>query len=177
MRTIIWFIYFWVILICYCPFQWYAAYLERKGKIKQKEALVSKCVTAWAWSLLKLAGVRLTVSGKENIPNETCIYVSNHQGNFDIPILLTCLDKPHALLAKKEIRKIPMVRTWMKLFGCIFIDRNNMRNAMTAINEAIEAVKQGKSMIIFPEGTRSKGGEMGQFKGGAFRVCEKSRVQ
>lgn len=175
MRTIIWFIYFALSLILVSPFEWWAFHLKKNGRREEMQRLVFRCVNIWATSLLKLAGVRITVEGKENIPKDgVCVFVSNHQGNFDIPVLLTSLDKPNGIVAKKEIEKLPFVKGWMYLLDCVFIDRENPRKAMSTINEAISLVKSGRSMVIFPEGTRSKGGPVAPFKGGAFRICEKS---
>lgn len=175
MRTIIWFIYFALSLILVSPFEWWAFHLKKNGRREEMQRLVFRCVNIWATSLLKLAGVKITVEGKENIPKDgVCVFVSNHQGNFDIPVLLTSLDKPNGIVAKKEIEKLPFVKGWMYLLNCVFIDRENPRKAMSTINEAISLVKSGRSMVIFPEGTRSKGGPVAPFKGGAFRICEKS---
>lgn len=175
MRTIIWFIYFALSLILVSPFEWWAFHLKKNGRREEMQRLVFRCVNIWATSLLKLAGVKITVEGKENIPKDgVCVFVSNHQGNFDIPVLLTSLDKPNGIVAKKEIEKLPFVKGWMYLLDCVFIDRENPRKAMSTINEAISLVKSGRSMVIFPEGTRSKGGPVAPFKGGAFRICEKS---
>ena len=175
MRTIIWFIYFWIVLILFSPFEMWAFHLKKTSTREKKEAFVFPCVNIWARSLLKLAGVKVNVEGRENIPkDEACVFVANHQGNFDIPIMLTCLDHPNGIVAKKEIDGLPFVKGWMRLLDCVFIDRENPRKAMKTINDAIDLVKGGRSMVIFPEGTRSKGGPVKEFKGGAFRVCEKS---
>lgn len=91
-------------------------------------------------------------------------------------MLLTSLDKPNGFIAKKEAKKIPFVPTWMDYLGCVFIDRENPREAVKALNEAADKIKSGYSIIIFPEGTRSKSDNMGQFKGGAFKIAEKTRV-
>ena len=175
MRTILWFIYFWIVIILLSPLEWWAFHLKKSGDRSKKERFVFPCVMAWAKSLLFFAGVKIEVEGKENIPKEgACVFAANHQGYFDIPVVLTSLDKPNGIVAKKEISKLPFIKGWMKLLDCVFIDRENARSAMKTINEAIEIVKSGRSMVIFPEGTRSKGGPVKDFKGGAFRICEKS---
>ena len=87
--------------------------------------------------------------------------------------MLLYLDRPHALVAKVETDRIPLVRTWMRLLDCVFIDRDNARKSMEAMNKAGELVKSGKSVVVFPEGTRSKGDQMGEFKAGAFRIASK----
>ncbi|MDD3430043.1 MAG: lysophospholipid acyltransferase family protein [Oscillospiraceae bacterium] len=175
-RTIIWFIYFWAYLVGLLP------KLNRALKLQHTDMPAADAIGAvevkkWAASLLKLAGVKVEVTGLENIPTDTpVVFVSNHQGNFDIPIMLACLDKPHSLMAKKETLKIPLIRSWMKVLHCIFVDRGDARQAVASLNEAIANIKAGYSVIIFPEGTRSKGDEMGEFKAGSFRIAAKTGV-
>ncbi|MEG0339827.1 MAG: lysophospholipid acyltransferase family protein [Oscillospiraceae bacterium] len=177
MRTIVWFIYFWIYLICLVPRMIKAQKLKDKGDARYEE-IVNSAVPRWAKRLMRLAGADVTVSGIENIPKDKAvIYVCNHNGYFDIPLLLAYLDKPHALVAKKEIGKLPLIRNWMRLFDCIFIDRENPRQSVAGLNTAAQLVAQGKSVGIFPEGTRAKGREMGEFKGGGFKIASKTKAQ
>lgn len=176
MRTIIWFIYFGCYLIAVLPKLHRVKKLTKAGKIEERDALVTQTVRNWSRRLLKLAGVKVTVQGLEHIPAGAAVFVSNHQGLFDIPTLLCYLDKPHGLIAKKESKKIPVICTWMRYLGCIFLDRENARSAMASLREGTELLKQGYSITIFPEGTRSRGEEMGEFKNGAFKMAEKAKV-
>ncbi|HIT53070.1 MAG TPA: 1-acyl-sn-glycerol-3-phosphate acyltransferase [Candidatus Fimivicinus intestinavium] len=176
MRTIIWFLYFWGYLIAVLPKIHRAKKLTKAGKIAERDALVSQAVQKWSRRLLKLAGVKVVVHGLENIPTGACVFVSNHQGLFDIPTLLGYLDQPHGLIAKKEADKIPMIRTWMRYLGCIFLDRENARSAMESLREGVALLQKGYSITIFPEGTRSRGEAMGEFKNGAFKMAEKAQV-
>lgn len=131
----------------------------------------------WARFLLAAAGIRVTVQGIENIPaKETVLFVSNHQGNFDIPVLFSCLNRPIGFLAKVELAKIPVIRSWMPKLGCVFIDRANLRQSVKAVQNCVEVLKGGQSMVIFPEGTRSRGPQMGEFKKGSLRLVEKVNV-
>ena len=126
----------------------------------------------WMSTLMRIAGCTVTVNGLENIPKDRAVvFTPNHQSDYDIPITLVHLDRPHALVAKVETLKIPLVRTWMKLFDCVFIDRKNPRQAVTAMKEAGALLARGESVIVFPEGTRSKGDAMGEFKHGAFKMA------
>jgi 1-acyl-sn-glycerol-3-phosphate acyltransferase len=86
------------------------------------------------------------------------------------------LRKTKGFIAKKELFKLPCVKTWMKLLKCIPIDRENIRSSAKAISDAIKVLKTGHSMIIFPEGSRSKACEMGDFKAGSFKLATKSRL-
>ncbi len=174
MRTLIWFVYFWITLVAMVPFMLYAWYLNRSGQLKRRDAFVARMVTGWMGSLLKLAGVKVEVCGLEHIPKHPVVFVSNHQGNFDIPILLRHLDRPHGLVAKVELQKLPFVRIWMRYLGCVFLDRENLRKSAAALNEAAKNLQDGYSMIIFPEGTRSRGDTVGEFKSGAFKIAYKT---
>ena len=97
---------------------------------------------------------------------------------WKIPILLTALDAPHGILAKEELEKIPLLNRWMKLLGCVFVQRDDVRASVRALNDATAIVEGGRSFVIFPEGTRYKGeeGGAGEFKAGAFRIAVKTGV-
>ena len=179
MRTIVWFIYFWLYLLIKLPLLRRGLKALDAGDWATADALADRWVPDWAGKLLRLAGVTVTVTGKENIPQgRPCVFVGNHRSYYDIPLVLTQLDKPHALVSKKEVAKIPLVRGWMRLLHCVFLDREDPRKAMTALNEAIDLVKKGYSLTIFPEGTRNKGaeGSLLEFKSGAFRVATKAKA-
>jgi 1-acyl-sn-glycerol-3-phosphate acyltransferase len=177
LRTTVWFGYFWLYLIKIMPSYFKVNHLFKEGKIKERDILVDSVASKWARDLLKLAGARVKVVGAENIPiDRTVLFVSNHQGNFDIPILLGCIDKPKAFIAKIEMLKMPLIRTWMKQMSCVFMDRHDMRQSLRIMNEATEHLKNGYSMVIFPEGTRSKGKKMREFKAGSLRIAIKANV-
>lgn len=174
-RTMIWFIYFWLYLIFVLPVLMKVKKLDKQNRIKERDDLVFKTVQNWARSLVNLAGTKINVIGEENIPkNEAVVFVSNHQGNFDIPILLGYLNKHKAFIAKKEITKMPIISTWMKYMNCVFMDREDIRQSLQSINQGIEYIKEGYSMVIFPEGTRSIDGQLGEFKPGSLRLASKS---
>lgn len=175
-RTIIWFIWFALSLIISTPFIFRVKYLIKKNRIEESEALIYKCTNIWANSLLKLAGVKVNVHGVENIPKDkTVLFVGNHQGNFDIPIYITQIPKVIGFISKIEVEKIPLVRTWMNFLHCVFMDRSNLRKSGEAIINGIKNLKAGHSIVIFPEGTRSKGGPIKEFKAGSFKLATKSK--
>ena len=129
----------------------------------------------WGNILLSAAAVKVEIQGLDNVPAEgPVIFVGNHQSNFDIFVMLGCINKSKSFLAKAELAKIPVVHSWMQKMKCVLIDRGNMRQSIKAIQRCIEVLKEGQSMVIFPEGTRSKGPVMGEFKKGSLRVAEKS---
>ena len=147
------------------------------GDTETVEQLVDRHIPRWSRGILKVTGVTLTVEGLENIPKEgPCVFVGNHRSYYDIPLLLASLDKPHGILAKEELGKIPLLNRWMKLLGCVFVQRDDLRASVRALNDATAIVESGRSFVIFPEGTRYKGeeGGAGEFKAGAFRIAIKT---
>lgn len=176
LRTIIWFIYFFLYLAVVSPVWLYCNHKIKKGQRAQVQPTIEKMVTNWASRLLWLAGGKVEVIGKENIPDETAVFVSNHQSDFDIPVVLTQVGKPHALMAKQSLAKVPGIHGWMNLLQCIFLDRDDEKQAVRALMDGTKLVKAGNSMTIFPEGTRSKGGPVKEFKGGAFRIATSAKV-
>jgi 1-acyl-sn-glycerol-3-phosphate acyltransferase len=126
--------------------------------------------------VIQKTGTNVHVTGRENIPDGPVLYVANHQGLFDILAFLGYLGKPIGFIAKKEIKKLPIISTWMELLNCVFIDRSDRRQSMMAINQGIENLKTGHSLVIFPEGTRSRGTKLGEFKPGSLRLATKAKV-
>lgn len=129
----------------------------------------------WSRRLLKAADIKLTVIGLENInPNGSYVFISNHTSLLDIPAVLGGLNNDIRIIYKKELQKIPIFGYALKRSPFICIDRDNVKNAMDSLKQAIEAVKTGESVLIFPEGTRSTTGELGEFKRGAMMLAVKS---
>lgn len=176
MRTFIWFCYFFGFLLVHHPAMHRGVRAVRRGDFELADKIAYKYVPIWCNTLVKLGGVKITVTGKENLPDEPCVYVANHRGLWDIPVMLTSFGDPIPLIAKIESKKIPLIRRWMEMLHCLFLDRDNPRQGIEIINEAAELVKQGYSVGIFPEGTRYKGeeGGLGTFLGGAFRIAGKT---
>ncbi|MBC8062182.1 MAG: 1-acyl-sn-glycerol-3-phosphate acyltransferase [Clostridiaceae bacterium] len=150
--------------------------IKNKGTKEEADALVNKTVLNWSRSVINKVGIKVYIKGSENIPSESCLFVANHQGNFDFFAMMAYIPRPIGFVAKKEIGQFPYVPQWMKEMHCVFIDRDNPRESVRAINEAAENLKNGYSMVIFPEGTRSKGHKMGEFKKGSLKLAIKSGV-
>lgn len=176
LRTIWMAIYFVVYLVLLFPQQWKISRLEKQGKIKELEALLHDIALRWGRGIVKNTGTKVSVSGSHHIPEGPVLFVSNHQGNLDIPLLLGFIDKPKSFIAKVELSKIPVFGKWMERINCIFIDRNDPRQSLRAINQGVEILKNGHSMVIFPEGTRSQGPKMSDFKKGSLRLATKAKV-
>ena len=178
-RTIALFVYLFGYMIVHYATLRRAERALAAGDLDTVERIVKANIPRWSRGILKVTGVSLSVDGLENIPKEgPCVFVGNHRSYYDIPILLTALDAPHGILAKEELEKIPLLNRWMKLLGCVFVKRDDIRASVKALNDATAIVESGRSFVIFPEGTRYKGeeGGAGEFKAGAFRIAIKTGV-
>ena len=173
-RTIAMFIYLFGYMIVHYGVLRRAERALAAGDTRRVEKIIDRHIPHWSRGILKVTGVSLSVEGLENIPKDTpCVFVGNHRSYYDIPLLLAGLDKPHGILAKEELEKIPLLNRWMKLLGCVFVQRDDLRASVRALNDATAIVESGRSFVIFPEGTRYKGeeGGAGEFKAGAFRIA------
>jgi 1-acyl-sn-glycerol-3-phosphate acyltransferase len=177
LRTILWYTNFATSLVIKFLQVYKVKSLLNSGRITEAEAYIHKTASNWAMSQVKMSGARVKLFGQENIPADIpVLFVSNHQGNFDIALFMSHINKPKGYIAKIEIKKIPVIRTWMVYMHCVFMERGNLRKAAEAISEGIKILKMGYSLVLFPEGTRSKGNHMNEFKAGAFKLATKSGV-
>lgn len=133
----------------------------------------------WTWSkcILWTFGIKVTVKGYENIDfTKPYIYVSNHASMADIPTVLVALNGKVNFVFKKELTWVP-IWGWALRYGpFIMIDRSNPRDAMASIERAVNTIRHGQSVILFPEGTRTSDGKLRPFKRGAFTLAAKSGV-
>ena len=126
---------------------------------------------------LRIARTTVTVRGLENIPKDQAVlYVGNHRSYFDILLTYSRCKRLTGYVAKKEMEKIPLLSTWMKYLYCLFLDRHDPKQGMKTILTAIDYIKRGISICIFPEGTRNSGEELSllPFKEGSFKIAEKT---
>jgi 1-acyl-sn-glycerol-3-phosphate acyltransferase len=131
----------------------------------------------WAKILLLMCNTKVTVIGKENLLHgKPQIFMANHQSDFDILISLAYIPVQFRWIAKKELFNIPIFGTAMKSAGYIEMNRHNREEALQSIDEAALRIRNGKSIMTFPEGTRSCDGEINAFKQGAFHLAIKSGV-
>lgn len=177
MRTLFWFISFALTLIGTLPKLRKARRLQKNGDMEAAEAYIHEQSKKWMLGNIKRSGATVEVSGLENLPSDkTVVYISNHQGNFDIPLLMSSIDRPKGFISKIEAKKIPIIAEWMSLLNCVFMDRSTLKGSAGAIIEGIKVLKQGHSLVIFPEGTRSKQDQMGEFKSASFKLATKAGV-
>ena len=132
----------------------------------------------FSWFILFVAGVKLKVEGKELIEtSKEYIYITNHQSLFDIPILMQAAPSNIRFIYKKSLTKIPIFGWGMFLGGYIPINRDDGREAMKSLKLAAQRIKRGISIVIFPEGTRSEDGKLGEFKRGAFVLADEAKTK
>jgi 1-acyl-sn-glycerol-3-phosphate acyltransferase len=123
----------------------------------------------WAPGLLRGAGARLEVSGLEHVDAGTpWFFVANHQSIIDVPALYAALPVALHFIVKKELRRVPFLGWYVAAMGMIFVDRRARVDAMAEVRRAADLIRSGRSVVSFPEGTRSKDGAVGPFKAGAF---------
>ncbi len=130
------------------------------------------------WSRLGLAmnGVTVTITGTEHLPDGPVIFMSNHQSNFDIFSLLAAMPRQIHWIAKKELFEIPFFGHSMRRGGYIPLDRSDGRKALQSMDEAAATIRQGKSVVLFPEGPRTPDGSLLPFKRGGFILARKAAV-
>ena len=121
--------------------------------------------------------VKVTVIGEENVPDEPVLFIGNHRSFFDILLTYSRCRNLTGYVAKKEMEKIPLLSTWMRFVYCLFLDRENPKEGLKTILQAIDYVKNGISICIFPEGTRNKNAddlELLPFHDGSFKIASKT---
>ena len=154
------------------PIEWLIGKINKKAKDYSSLRIVQ-----WGFGvILRIAGTKITVIGKENMPDEAALYVGNHRSFFDILIMYVQCKDLTGFVAKDSMGKIPSLRVWMRYVYCLFLDRKDIKQGMKTILQAIEYVKQGVSIAIFPEGTRNTGEELSMlpFKEGSFKIALKT---
>jgi len=150
----------------------------QKEKLSKPEydALIHTEPQKWAKGIMKRTKSRIETSGLEHLPEGPALLVSNHEGNFDIPVLLSEIPKPFGFISKKEVKKLPIIPVYMEDMNCVFLDRTDRRSAYKSITDTIGKLKDGHSILIFPEGTRSKGEGLQDFKSGFIRIAKDAGV-
>ncbi|MBM7647912.1 1-acyl-sn-glycerol-3-phosphate acyltransferase [Bacillus ectoiniformans] len=155
--------------------------LRKNKKVKQAkdsdgEKFDHALPKRWARSVVGQTGSSVHIEGQHHIPDGPVLLVANHEGDFDVPALLGHIDKPFGFISKVEMKKFPLVRDWMNYLDCLYINRQDRRDAVKLLRDGASLLKSGRSLLIFPEGTRSQGGEMKPFKSGGFRMAKEARV-
>lgn len=174
MKTILILIFLVVFLILSLPIQ---GILWLYGKHHKESAdYISLHIVQWAFGVIRfLSGVKPEISGIENIPKDrSVLFIGNHSSFFDVILTYPLMERRTGYISKKEFEKVPLLPIWMKRLYCLFLDRSSPKAGLKSILLAIDYIKSGISVFVFPEGTRSKDGTIGEFKAGAFKIATKT---
>ncbi len=150
---------------------------ERGGRSAQWTA------KKWGRFLMWAAGAKVDVVYNDEgtysqlKDEEPIVIVGNHQSNMDIPAILGYFPREVGFVAKKEMESWPFFGVWMKYGQCVFLDRKNPREGMKNMKDAVKKIQEGFSIVIFPEGTRSEDGSIGEFKKGSFKLASDPMVK
>ena len=176
LRTIIWLVYAVLGLIILTPVALLTRLFQNKDPYSKPPKTALWVAEKIVPLTVKLGGCRCKVYGTENIPDGAALYTGNHQGNFDVGLILYALGGYRIPVAKIEASKVPLANLWMRALHIIFIDRGNPRQAAECVSTSAEHLRHGNSVVIFPEGTRSRSRTMNEFKPGAFKAALKAGV-
>jgi len=146
------------------------------GLLRPRSDVFLRCARPWSRILLAAAGAQTTLEGIEHVPAGPCLFAANHQSLLDIPALFLVLPGSARFLAKESLFRIPVLGWAMTASGCIPIDRSNRARAMRSLREAAARVRAGRSVVFFPEGTRSRDGKLAPFKKGGFHLAVEAQV-
>lgn len=146
------------------------SFFDRKGNF------IHRIARLWAKIHLKICGIGVELDGLQNIKKPPYIFMSNHSSALDIFVLLSSLPLEFKWVAKRELFWIPFFGWALKKAGYIGLDRKNPKRAISALKEAVERVKEGFSLVVFPEGTRSFDGRLLPFKRGGFRLALETKA-
>lgn len=173
-RTAIVFLYVVGYMIAALPGLLHAKLLEKKPE--KHAAFCRKKIMKFVRRMIKVIGMQVEVRGLENIPEEATLTVYNHQSLLDAFVLIGKMPNTESMVAKKELEKVPLISAWMRAGHCIFIDRSSPRAGLLCIKKGAELLSNGINVTIAPEGTRNRGGEMLEFKGGAFKMATHAKA-
>ncbi|KXK41267.1 MAG: 1-acyl-sn-glycerol-3-phosphate acyltransferase [Chlorobi bacterium OLB5] len=142
-----------------------------------RNRLSNPLMKIWTKAVLFIYGIKVNVYGQENIDaGKGKIYISNHASYLDIFVQLAYLPDNVRMIYKKEINKVPLLGWAMMCAGFVALDRDRVRDAMKSLDKAAERVRNGLSVVIYPEGTRTSDGNVGEFKRGMFFLADKSKA-
>lgn len=150
-------------------------HLTQKNHGERNTRIATKMMKGFSKSVLFLSGAKVEVTGQENIPEGPVVYMANHRSYFDVVTAYANITGNCGFIAKIEMQKLPVFRTWMNVLRCLFIDRKDLRQGMKVILAAADQVKNEEIPVwIFPEGTRGHEEEPAEFKGGSCKIAEKA---
>ena len=167
----------WVPIVLGSPIALIYITLVKLGLGRLLEGFIHFGSSNWAKMVLKTTGSTITIEGLEKIPDEKGLcFIGNHQSAIDILIVISVLPVTVGYIAKKELLYYPFLNLWIVALRSVYIERGNVKKALRSIEKGVEFIKKGNSMIIFPEGTRSKSDTMGTFKNGSIKLATRAEA-
>ena len=145
---------------------------------EREREYILKSTDSWAHDVMKTFDITLHVTGKENLPESgPIVFVANHQSFADILVTCAVLNKfQFGFIAKDSLKPLPFYGKWIKDIRSVYINRDDARASLRAIEEGIDLLHKGFSLMIFPEGSRSKGSDMYEFRKGSLRLATKPGI-
>jgi 1-acyl-sn-glycerol-3-phosphate acyltransferase len=145
--------------------------------------LITKSAYALYWVGVKcmvvvtrMAGMKVTVEGRENIPSGVCLFAANHTSNADAAAIVGAIPRRVAILARKSLFDIPLIGTAFRLANFVSVDREHRDAALATVPEAVKKIREGYSFLVYPEGTRSPDGHLRRFKKGSFAIAIEAEI-
>lgn len=166
-----------IVLVFFISLPQFLIYAIMRKFNPQASAKASQRFISWVFTVIrKITGVKVIVKGLENVPADgPVLYVGNHRSFFDVILSYPLLKNNTGFIAKESFKKVPLIGWWMWYLNCLFLNRDNIKEGMKTILKGIELIKNGSSVFIFPEGTRSKDEELLPFKEGSLKIAEKGK--
>lgn len=151
--------------------------LKAQGRYDEEREAIAEVCRYWSDKVVRHLDLTINVKNPENLPEKgPVVYVSNHQSYVDILMFVNVVKHQIGFIAKEELMKIPMFAGWILRIESLFIKRGDARASLTTINEGARMLKDGYSLVIFPEGTRSRSEKMAPFKHGSLKLATKAKA-
>ena len=175
--SIVYFVAFWLVISIYLVAFIPLVLLQALGFDQEAYFYLGAISRIIAKFLLFSTGTHLHIEGLENIPRgRPYCYIGNHQAYADILTMMAATPEAVGFIAKASLKNVPIIRTWMVMLGCYFLKRDSLKDGFKAILYGADRVKRGFPMVIFPEGTRSKGPDMLPFRKGGVKLATRSKA-
>lgn len=176
-RTILFFIYFWISVTVLTPLGLLMLILEWLHLRFISRPLIGLMVRLWGRSVVVLTGTKAMVRGLENIPKEKAVvFVSNHQGDMDFVMMLAYIPRVVGFIIKSQAAYLPFINIWIAALGSVFLNRDSLAKGKRSIEIGVKKIRSGCALCIYPEGTRSRGTTMGPFRNGSFKLATMSEA-
>jgi 1-acyl-sn-glycerol-3-phosphate acyltransferase len=177
LKTFFWYFRSWAYIVLTLPVLLRVIYLDRRGRTEEMDALTDRYTMKAARRLFKFTGSTVRVIGLENVPaGFPVLFVSNHQSHVDNIVIHGFINARKGFVSIVEVLSIPILSTMMKYMKCVFIDRSDIRQTLGCMETAVETLKAGRSMVIFPEGRINEDGVLSEFKKGCLKLAVRAGV-